>query len=210
MSTDIVYRSAVYSLGAQILFGVVTAVGLFVGDDKDGDLHPIFALELSSQAIEFAWYAIAVLRFRSVVTWARYIDWVLSTPIMLLSTVLFFLHRDDAAYSEFLTSTRLPALVSVNTFMLSCGFAIEREALSRYTGVALGSVALVGSWAIMGLYVPFEDVLSVSLWGSMFFVWSLYGVAALFPYTQKNVAYNVLDIISKNFYGVFLFVYSLS
>jgi hypothetical protein len=35
-------------------------------------------------------------------------------------------------------------------------------------------------------------------------VWSLYGVAAWFPMTLKNAAYNILDIFAKNFYGVYL------
>jgi hypothetical protein len=40
---------------------------------------------------------------------------------------------------------------------------------------------------------------------SYFFVaWSLYGVSALFNYQWKNVFYNILDLISKNFFGLFL------
>ena len=35
------------------------------------------------------------------------------------------------------------------------------------------------------------------------------GVAAAFGDVPKNVAYNGLDIVSKNLYGVFLFAYAL-
>jgi bacteriorhodopsin len=43
-------------------------------------------------------------------------------------------------------------------------------------------------------------------------IWALYGVAALFQPVLKNAAYNVLDVISKNFYGIFLsiLIYSKS
>jgi bacteriorhodopsin len=34
--------------------------------------------------------------------------------------------------------------------------------------------------------------------------WSLYGVVAVLPYTLKNTIYNVLDLFSKNFFGLFL------
>lgn len=203
------HRTAVYSLGAQLFFGAFTALGFFVGDDKS-ELRPIFALELGSQAVEFAWYAVTVVRFRTIVTWTRYIDWVVSTPIMLISTVLFFLHRADVAYSTFLRSARLPALVSLNSFMLACGLAVELHAVPKRAGVAIGSFALVGSWAVMGLYVPFDDSTSIVLWSSMFVVWALYGVAALLDHDPKNVAYNCLDIVSKNFYGVFLTIYALA
>jgi hypothetical protein len=35
-------------------------------------------------------------------------------------------------------------------------------------------------------------------------VWSLYGVAAIMPYYWKNIGYNILDIFSKNFFGLYL------
>ena len=43
-------------------------------------------------------------------------------------------------------------------------------------------------------------------------IWSIYGIAALFNFKIKNAFYNILDIFSKNFYGLFLayLVYSLA
>ena len=38
----------------------------------------------------------------------------------------------------------------------------------------------------------------------MLFIWGLYGVAANFNNKIKNSFYNILDIFSKNFYGLFL------
>ena len=43
----------------------------------------------------------------------------------------------------------------------------------------------------------------------MYIVWGLYGIAATQDDVTKNVAYNALDVVSKN-YGVFLFVYLLA
>ena len=39
----------------------------------------------------------------------------------------------------------------------------------------------------------------------LFIVWFLYGVAAMMPKREKNISYNVLDIFSKNFYGLFIY-----
>ena len=36
-------------------------------------------------------------------------------------------------------------------------------------------------------------------------VWAAYGVVFLFPAVYKNIAFNFLDIIAKNFFGLFLF-----
>ena len=38
-------------------------------------------------------------------------------------------------------------------------------------------------------------------------VWSLYAVAALLGVSAKNTMYNLLDIVSKNFYGLFIYYY---
>ena len=37
-----------------------------------------------------------------------------------------------------------------------------------------------------------------------FITWSMYGISALFSYVPKNISYNVLDLFSKNFFGLFL------
>ena len=39
----------------------------------------------------------------------------------------------------------------------------------------------------------------------VFIIWSLYGLAAFFPDIQKNSCYNILDLISKNFYGLLIY-----
>ena len=36
-------------------------------------------------------------------------------------------------------------------------------------------------------------------------VWSLYGVSAMLDETKKNICYNLLDIVSKNFYGLYIY-----
>ena len=36
----------------------------------------------------------------------------------------------------------------------------------------------------------------------VFIVWSIYGVAAMMPTPYKNISYNILDIIAKNFYDL--------
>jgi hypothetical protein len=38
----------------------------------------------------------------------------------------------------------------------------------------------------------------------MFFIWALYGVAFLLPSIPKNIGYTILDILAKNFFGIFL------
>lgn len=34
--------------------------------------------------------------------------------------------------------------------------------------------------------------------------WSIYGIAAFMPYFAKNTLYNILDLVAKNGFGIFL------
>ena len=174
-----VRQSAIVSLTAQISIGIFTIVGLIAGVDKK-DLVPIFILEVVTQFIELLWYAINIVYVAYIQTWSRYLDWFFSTPAMLISTVLFFMHRRNVEYSEFLESGRLYMLVAINWLMLSSGFAAEAGVLQMNSVIVLGFLALFSSFSIMATFVDWNDELSVILFSAMLFVWSLYGVAAMF------------------------------
>ena len=45
--------------------------------------------------------------------------------------------------------------------------------------------------------------LGIKLFIFLIIIWSLYGVAAYMNIKVKNLMYNCLDIVSKNFYGLF-------
>ena len=49
-----------------------------------------------------------------------------------------------------------------------------------------------------------EDKYKNRLFNWFVFFWGLYGVCAVMSYTYKNTGYNILDIFSKNFFGLFL------
>ena len=214
MST-LVYRSAVASLAVQVIVGTVTLAGLFVPlskQEKEEDLRLIFGLELGSQLIEFVYYLLVVCRFRTILTWTRYLDWVISTPIMLVSTALFFRHRrGQSAAGVWNENGALWAALGLNWLMLAFGFTLEvSRALPPVLSLALGGAAFVGSFTSLARCVDGDDAVSVGLFGAMYVVWALYGVAAALNDVPKNVAYNALDVVSKNFYGVFLFAYALA
>ena len=45
------------------------------------------------------------------------------------------------------------------------------------------------------------------LYGSFVILWALYGVAYWMEEKKKNVSYNVLDLFSKCFVGIFFWAY---
>lgn len=208
----IVYRSAVASLLVQLLIAVVTGAGLVltVPSDVRDDLRAILALELVSQLVEMLWYVVVVCRYRVILTWTRYIDWVVSTPVMLVSTILFFRLRQGLRLSGVWSDWRVYLVLGLDEAMLLFGFLMERGVLAPLSGLTLGGAAFVGSFTALATLLDDSDPLSLGLYVAMYVVWGLYGVAAALGDTAKNVSYNALDIVSKNFYGVFLFVYALT
>ena len=203
----IVYHSAVVSLTVQVVIGLVTAATFFL-PKVSPELQTILILELSSQFVEFLWYLVVVCREREILTWTRYIDWVVSTPVMLISTALFFRLRDASTDESVFVGGALWMCLVLNWLMLAFGFVMETTAFPRLAGLAFGGAALVGSYTMLARLVDVRDELSVWLFACMYGVWSLYGVAAAMPDVPKNVSYNALDVVSKNFYGVFLLVYA--
>jgi hypothetical protein len=183
-------------------------------------LKEILGLETFVQIIELAfygWYRHSLLQRVSDVTKFRYYDWFLTTPIMLFSTLCFYVYLEyelekkkdiekPLSIVQIFQENKI-AVIGIficNALMLLFGYLQEIQLLSIVTSSILGYLSLMGSFGI--LYKEF--VLKVpnkqGLFYFMFSVWSLYGVAAMLPTIPKNIAYNVLDILAKNFYGVFL------
>lgn len=213
---SIVRTSAIASLTAQLLIGTVTSIGFFldVKNEQDReDLNTILAFEVSSQVIEFLWYAAVLIQSQTITARLRYIDWVLSTPIMLISLALFFRHRDSTTPSSSVLSVfdsyEIYACLGVNWIMLAFGFAMESMWISDIVGLFGGGLSLVGSFTLLAVLTPIDTLSHVLFWVT-FGVWGLYGVAAAFSDVPKNVMYNAIDVVSKNCFGLFLFVYALT
>lgn len=210
---DNVYRTAVASLVTQVVIAVATAVGFFVRveDPEDAsDLNVILGVEFGSQIIEFLWYLIVVFRYTTIMTWTRYLDWVVSTPIMLASTVLFFAHRTGEDLSTPFSNPLIYVTFVSNWLMLLFGFLAETMRIPRAAGLFIGGIFFVASFVSLATHVDERDALSNGLFWFTYAVWAGYGLAATLSYEGKNIAYNALDVVAKNFYGLFLFIYSLT
>ena len=210
-SRSLLRRSTRASLVVQVLVGIVTLSAFLLPMDdvySKRDLNVIFAVESVAQLVELIWYIAATWHDANLPTWTRYIDWFISTPVMLVSTSMFFVLRRCEPVEYALASGFVWASVAANFYMLLWGLAMEFHVVAL-SGLAMGSLGLVASFSLMGVHVDEDDALSVGVFFTMYSVWYLYGVAALLPHEPKNVMYNLLDLVSKNSFGVFLVVYAL-
>lgn len=135
----------------------------------------------------------------------RYIDWSITTPIMLLVLCMFLANNVKRGIHVVTYLT----IVVLNYIMLAFGYLGEVNIITRMNGLIGGFTAFFLMFAI--IYVKFVmpkwSVANNVFFGVYIVVWSLYGVVYLFDTELKNVFQNILDLISKCFVGLSLWAY---
>lgn len=135
---------------------------------------------------------------------ARYADWFLTTPTMLVSMLALQEHYNDTSrsltWTRFLRQNKqvLRTLFLFNFGMLMWGLIARVGWVPRWIGWPL-------SW--LCFFVVFGILARKGLtwlWTLSFAVWSGYGVAEYLPDTMCNIMINVLDIFAKNVLGLLL------
>lgn len=136
----------------------------------------------------------------------RYVDWAITTPIMLLVLMLAFLYNNKEGALSF---SKYLVVLLLNYLMLGFGYIGEIGVIDKITANIFG----FGAFAYMYYYL-FDNFLkkrfnldNQMLYGAFVFLWALYGVFYFFDDVTRNVGYNVLDLFSKCFVGIFFWAY---
>ena len=208
-----IYISGLISLIVQFLVGLIDYFALKVKTtSKNIFIKDLLKLELYVQSIEFIFY-IWLIYFSNVsrnITPFRYLDWAITTPLMLISLSAFLNYDENkpTRLRDFLSKHKgsIVKIVFLNGLMLLFGLIGEFGYLSHYTSTALGFIPFVLNFKyIKDTFLPdSKDKFKNALFYWFVFFWSLYGVFAIMSYTIKNTGYNILDIFAKNFFGLFL------
>jgi bacteriorhodopsin len=138
-------------------------------------------------------------------THLRYIDWTITTPIMLLvlSLVLSFNSKTTIQLHWFALT------IFFNYAMLYAGYVGEKGQLEKMTASVLGFIALFLMYGLIFInyLLPKRNMDNTVLFSLFVVIWSMYGVAYHFEERQKNITYNYLDLTSKCLVGIGLWVY---
>ena len=198
----------------QVLVGTIDYLTINIKvSSTDEILKDLLRVELFVQAVEFVFYLWLIYYFSKVsqnITPFRYLDWAVTTPLMLI-TLSAFLNHDGSTptrLTDFISNHKgsMITIVLLNAAMLFFGLIGEFGYLNPYISTALGFIPFVLNFKyIKDTFLPSsEDKTKNALFYWFVFSWSLYGVFAVMNYTTKNTGYNILDIFSKNFFGLFL------
>ena len=85
-------NSAYISLFIQFITGVIDIFGLNIPIPQDVNLfRDLLKIELSVQTIEFIFYIWMIYNFKNIknITPYRYFDWLITTPVMLLTLMAY-------------------------------------------------------------------------------------------------------------------------
>jgi bacteriorhodopsin len=209
-----IYTSGVISLVVQLVVGVIDSLALNTDiSKKDELLKDLLKVELFVQVIEFVFYVWLIYYFSRVsgnITPFRYLDWAITTPLMLITLSAYLNHDGNtkSRLTDFLSthSGSIVKIVLLNAAMLLFGLVGELGYLSPLLSTALGFIPFILNFKyIKDTFLPSDkDKFKNAVFYWFVFFWSLYGVFALTNYTIKNTGYNILDIFAKNFFGLFL------
>jgi bacteriorhodopsin len=136
----------------------------------------------------------------------RYTDWAITTPIMLLVLVLAFLYNTKGGALNFFTFC---LILLINYGMLGVGYIGEIGLIDRTNANALGFVffALLYVFIYMKFLKGKYNRDNNMLYWSFVILWSFYGVFYQMEPVMRNVGYNILDLFSKCFVGIFFWAY---
>jgi hypothetical protein len=212
-----IYTSLILSILIQIITGIIDIISLFNKVPPNFEfLKQLLLLEVVVQFIESSFYIYWFYNFNNIlnITPKRYFDWVITTPTMLITLIfyLIFLKYKDNNISyklnffelfnqEFYT---IITILLLNWVMLLFGYLGEVNLLPVLLGVFLGFIPfLIYYYIIYKKYAVLTNN-GFKIFLYFFIVWSFYGIVAILPYKIKNMCYNILDLFSKNFLGIFL------
>jgi hypothetical protein len=208
---NLIYDTGLISLCIQIITGIFDVYVLTLPVTGNAIfLKILLFLELIVQVIEGTFYVwlVSQLYKQQSITQYRYYDWLITTPTMLFTYCMYLIYEsnNEKTFEEAINENLylFTIIMGLNTLMLFFGYIAERGVLDFMTAAVFGFVPF-----FIMFYLIYDNFAKLTDIGRMTFiyfsgVWSLYGVASVLSYKYKNTMYNVLDLFSKNFFGIFL------
>ena len=214
---NLILITVYFSLLVQVLTGILSSNGIFIPVPlEDKIIKDALIIETVVQIIELIFYTHIAYSFNNIKTndivSQRYFDWVITTPIMLISTILYMEHNYAKKNNKLITTGEvfkknkkiLMKIVFYNFMMLLSGYIAEKNIIDKFTGIFVGFIFFYLEFYEIYINFAYKTNTNKYLFYFLSFIWCLYGLVAPLGIIVKNVSYNILDIIAKNFFGLFL------
>lgn len=202
------------SITIQIITGFIEFLTLFINVKPNiSFLKELLVVEFIVQMIELFFYIWLFTNLHNVtnITSKRYADWVITTPTMLFTLIMYLIYMNEDKkesldlYKTFNTNkNNIFIIMFLNLLMLIFGYLGETDKINKIFSLTFGFFPFIlYFWLIYENYAKYSDF-GKKLFYYFFIVWSFYGIVAYFPYYLRNSCYNILDLFAKNFFGLYL------
>ena len=156
--------------------------------------YSIFITKTSNPNVEVDW---------SEITKLRYIDWSITTPLMLIVLCIFLAKNSN----KIITFRNMSAILALNYAMLGIGYyGVINPELKLFTMFGGFIAFFVMFYLIYTNYMGSSKPNKILL-GVYFVLWTVYGVVYMWSEEYKNIAMNILDLFAKCFVGLGLWIY---
>jgi len=147
-------------------------------------------------------------------TFYRYLDWFATTPLLLLSLIIYLsylknknenaktIETEDDTFNIILKDKKILLIILLNLLMLVFGYMGETKFINYILANILGFIPF-----ILMLYIICKNYChksNINVFIIFSIVWTMYGVVYFFGNNNKNICYNILDIISKVGLGILI------
>ena len=212
---DMTTQSVIFSFYITYAFLMTTATITFIEAirTRDKQVRNILNLETCISIVAAFFYGLFIVKLNASkgiipyheITLNRYVDWSITTPIMLLVLLLAFCYNTK----QNVTLLSLVLVLVLNYGMLFFGFLGESGLWDKMYANMVGFVFFITLYGYIYVeYIHNHNIFDNNiLYYSFLVLWALYGVAYWAEESIKNVSYNVLDLCSKCFVGIFFWAY---
>jgi bacteriorhodopsin len=209
MNKDLVVNTFYITYVFLITTGTITFIEAM--RTKDIKVRNILNLETCISVVAAFFYGKFVNEVQDNVAYdkintMRYLDWAITTPIMLLVLVLALLYNDKKGAMKF---TSYLVILFFNYLMLGVGYLGEQGFMDKLSANMIGFAGFFGLYGfIYKKYIEnSKNIDNRILFNAFVVLWSLYGVFYMLDDETRVVGYNILDLVSKCFVGIFFWAY---
>ena len=147
-------------------------------------------------------------------TFYRYLDWFATTPLLLLSLIIYLsylknkyennktIETNDDTFNVILNDNKILIIILLNFLMLVFGYMGEFRVMNYILANILGFIPF-----IIMLYIIWKNYCNqsnIDVFIIFSIIWTMYGIVYFFDSNSKNISYNILDIIAKGGFGILI------
>lgn len=171
-----------------------TAISLIAGYFYSIFLEKLSAYEKAGKPINWS----------EIIT-TRYIDWSMTTPLMLLALTLTLSNNIKKVVSVYL----ILLVFLLNYLMLYIGYLGEIGQMTRLWACILGFIPFVIMFGLIykNFVLPVYKLSNYIIFSIFVAIWSLYGVFYMMEKSVQNIGLNILDCLAKCIFGLGLWAY---